>query len=91
MFNVTIKFNPNNENIREDVLMRRAKARKEFFDELVFNGFIEELKEEEEGYVSFRVSYGGTRQFLDKLPELIYQFRSVDKKSKIMLEAMTTV
>ena len=90
MFNVKISYNIDTDFIEEKALERRKRARAAFFNELIENGFIEELVEKE-GIVTFKTTYGKTQEFLDKLPQLIYQFRVVDKRSKIMLEAMTTV
>ena len=87
MFNVTISFNPNNENIREETVKRLTAARAAFFDELVKDGLIEELKEEG-GHVTFRVTFGGTQEFLSKLPKVVWHFRVLDKKARITLEAV---
>ena len=83
MFNVKITFNPNNENIREDFFERRVKARAEFFNNLVEDRLIENLIDDKKGNVSFKVTFGGTQEFLTRLPELVYQFRVVDKKAQI--------
>ena len=91
MFEVKIEFNPNNENIREDFLMRIAKARKEFFNELIKEGLIENLNEDQKGNVTFRVTFGGTQEFLSKLPKMIWHFRVIDKSSQIKLEAVPAV
>lgn len=90
MFNVTIKFNVDEDFIKEEIFARRTAARVEFFDELVSNGLIEELVEKE-GSVNFKITFGGTQEFLSKLPKLVWHFRVVDKKAQIKLEAVPAV
>ena len=90
MFNVTIKFNVDEDFIKEEIFARRIAARKEFFDELVRDGLIEELVERE-GHVSFKVTFGGTPGFLSKLPKMVWHFRVLDKKARITLEAVPAV
>ena len=91
MFNVTIKFNVDEDFIKEEIFARRNKMRKEFFDELVKDGLIENLNEDQKGNVTFRVTFGGTPEFLSKLPKMIWHFRVIDKSSQIKLEAVPAV
>ena len=90
MFEVKISYNIDTDFIEEKALARRNKMRKEFFDELVKDGLIEELKEEENS-TTFKVSFGGTQEFLSKLPKLVWHFRVLDKKAQITLEAVPAV
>ena len=90
MFNVKISYNIDTDFIEEKALARRNKMRKEFFDELVKDGLIEELKEEENS-TTFKVSFGGTQEFLSKLPKMVWHFRVLDKKARITLEAVPAV
>ena len=90
MFNVKITYAVDEDYVEEPVFKRRAAARAEFFNELVKDGLIEEFKEEENS-ITFKVSFGGTQEFLSKLPKLVWHFRVIDKRSQITLEAMTTV
>ena len=90
MFEVKISYNIDTDFIEEKALARRNKMRKEFFDELVKDGLIEELKEEENS-TTFKVSFGGSQEFLSKLPKLVWHFRVLDKKAQITLEAVPAV
>ena len=90
MFEVKISYNIDTDFIEEKALARRNRARKEFFNDLVKDGLIEELKEEENS-TTFKVSFGGTQEFLSKLPKVVWHFRVLDKKARITLEAVPAV
>ena len=89
MFNVTISFDQP-ENKREEFVNRIQTARKQILDNFVKNEVIQDF-EETENQIKFRVSYGGTQEFLSKLPNLIWHFRVLDKRAEIMLQAVPAV
>lgn len=86
MFNVTITFDTCT-NKTDDFINRITKARTEIFDSFIKDGVIQDFTEDN-NRIAFRVSYGGTDRFLEKLSNIIWHFRVLDKKSQITLQAV---
>lgn len=89
MFNVTISHH-SPENKSESFIERITRARNEIFQNFIKNEVVLDF-EETENQIKFKVNYGGTQEFLSKLPNLIWHFRVLDKKSQITLEAVPAV